>query len=105
MVDKKTTDENSEFWQMERAYEAMREAEKSTGGPAFPTKWRDGMSLRDYFAAAALHVGLSDTAERWELDRWFGRDAVGIRREQIMSHRAYDFADAMLEARKREASK
>lgn len=69
---------------------------KDTGGAAFPqfawnafeekTTAYGGMTLRDYFAAAALQGMLSDSnlqADYFEFSR-----------------RAYEMADAMLEARK-----
>lgn len=60
--------------------------------PAFPTlrdngssPWtQDGMTLRDYFAAAAL-TGLLDQA--------------GTLRDKVLAKWAYDLADAMLKAR------
>ena len=67
-------------------------AEK-TGGPAFPFKCQGtttapetyyGMTLRDYFAAKALPVVMPD-------NRVYPRDAARA---------AYQFADAMMEARK-----
>jgi hypothetical protein len=66
------------------------------GGPAFPIQpfrqpngdfdWgRDGMSLRDYFAAAALQGVLANPAR---FDGW-----------TESAERAYRFADAMLAKR------
>ena len=67
--------------------------------PAFPTvlddgcSWTQGMTLRDYFAAQAMNrfTYLDITNEKsegyWEFD--FGSAA----------HKAYLYADAMLEAR------
>lgn len=66
------------------------------GGPAFPTHWRDevaGMSLRDYFAAqiASGMAAFSGTA--------------GISYDpSSIAGRSYQVADAMLVARKTEAS-
>jgi hypothetical protein len=69
--------------------------DKDTGGPAFPTteenyssaKWSfDGMSLRDYFAAKAMHALVSLP------------DACGS--VNFFATEAYRYADAMLEARK-----
>jgi len=71
----------------------MSEQQINDGGPAFPTldnteHWRHlGLSIRDYFAAAALHGLLANpdaNGSRWE----FADDA-------------YIHADAMLERRKR----
>ena len=70
---------------------------KDTGGPAFPIpllpgqSWQgmapcDGMTLRDYFAAKAMHASMTaDPANEAPVDchaRW-----------------AYEMADAMLKAR------
>ena len=68
---------------------------KDNGGPAFPTAEAnyhnenmrsEGLSIRDYFAAKALHASLSldpaNAASSEEHARW-----------------AYEMADAMLEAR------
>ena len=64
----------------------------SDGGPAFPTLFIEpdygsgyaGMTLRDYFAAAALQGNLIEpTANNDEVAKW-----------------AYSLADAMLKARK-----
>ena len=57
------------------------------GGPAYPTpagvQHNDGMTLRDYFAAAALQGNLIEpTANNDEVAKW-----------------AYSLADAMLKAR------
>jgi hypothetical protein len=71
-------------------------AEKN-GGPAFPTatmagRILGGMSLRDYFAAAALQGilagGFADTVPHDDVRG--GRDAAFF---------AYQYADAMLAAR------
>jgi hypothetical protein len=71
------------------------------GGPAFPVAptmnpdgsvWyhgKDGMSLRDYFAAAALQGFLAQPLDS-------GCNYV----PRLCAQSAYDFADAMLAARK-----
>ena len=67
------------------------------GGPAFPnvpsdpgyTQWDTGMTLRDYFAAAALQGIVSDP-NNWSNSK---KDMESV------SHAAYEFADAMLKAR------
>jgi hypothetical protein len=63
----------------------------NTGGPAFPTpagiQQNDGMSLRDYFAAAALQP-LVTSAIKLDHVKW---DAT--------AQHAYLIADAMLKAR------
>ena len=54
----------------------------TTGGPAFPSQgYDDGMTLRDWFAALAMHAVIMD-----------GRDSPAD-----VASRAYRFADAMLE--------
>ena len=65
---------------------------KETGGAAFPTTldqvngFRDGMTLRDYFAAKALTGMLADSELKATPDEF--------------ATRSYALADAMLEARK-----
>ena len=77
---------------------------KDTGGPAYPIadpfsvkgpaterealRLRDGMSLRDYFAAKAMQGFAADDNAAWQ-------DGV-----TGMARAAYSWADAMLEARK-----
>ena len=56
------------------------------GGPAFHN---DGLSLRDYFAAAALQGIISDASVLASLKK----DG------ELVSRSAYAFADAMLKAR------
>jgi hypothetical protein len=65
------------------------------GGPAFPTAAdnghstnQDGMSLRDYFAAAALQGFLSN-------------QALATIHQSELAKGAYEYADAMIEARKK----
>lgn len=82
------------------------------GGPAYPS-WdvpgeldgpvTRGMSLRDYFAAAALSNPALCTgqAQDYEIRAWFGKDACGITRAQIVERQAHDYADAMMKVRKR----
>ena len=68
----------------------MTTAHKETGGPAFPVpagcgeEW--GMTLRDYFAAKAMHGLMSIEASE-------------TKRISVLAKIAYNFADAMLEAR------
>lgn len=70
------------------------------GGLAFPSEYyaNAGMSLRDYFAAAALSVAL---------DNWKSFNARQEDDEEpsidLVAREAYDIADAMLTARKEEA--
>ena len=62
----------------------------NTGGPAFPfavtdeARISDGMTLRDYFAAKAMHARLTTYKGSWY---------AGVAEE------AYEAADAMMEAR------
>lgn len=85
-------------------------SEQHDGGPAFPVAenhavaadigWTCGMSLRDYFAAAAL-TGIMANPERWkdiaaryEAGRMSYDDASASN-----ATKAYSIADAMLRAR------
>jgi hypothetical protein len=67
------------------------------GGPAFPKNWisqkpdDQGMSLRDYFAAAALQGYLA----AWPKD---GENMLTTKKKAAED--CYEIADAMLEARK-----
>jgi hypothetical protein len=67
--------------------------EKYDGGPAFPAMHFDladnehGMTLRDYFAAAAMQGLLSRV----------GHDKINV--HDVLAQRTYQIADAMLEAR------
>lgn len=65
-------------------------SEDNVGGAAFPTPNDPlylGMSLRDYFAATALQGLLSRG----------GHDKINV--HDVLAQRAYQIADAMLEAR------
>jgi hypothetical protein len=68
-------------------------ADTNTGGPAFPSPalqtFKEGMTLRDYFAAKAMQ-GLMGRA-------WGDMDADKLFRTWANS--AYKMADAMLKAR------
>ena len=57
-----------------------------TGGPAFPVGNVNGMSLRDYFAAKAMQSFLGGDYDLYP---------------QEATQKAYEIADAMLEARER----
>lgn len=81
---------------------------ENDGGPAFPDYHEvleygsSGMSLRDYFAAAALQ-GYSSNARVMDkaIDEW--DDGKGPRPTciaEFLSGLSYEVADAMLEARK-----
>lgn len=87
---------------------------KDHGGPVFPQRFENhgtepvdffveilpgkfqqfgGMTMRDYFAAEAMHAFIS---------RWAGHDSYdesGGGFQRVAGH-AYEMADAMLEARK-----
>lgn len=79
------------------------------GGPAYPQAFADGkgwphsyglegMSLRDYFASQAMGGFLSGLQEGP-----FLRDGIVLTFQEIQKHlseTAYQYADAMLEARK-----
>ncbi len=72
-----------------------------TGGPAFPSEYTQprniGMTLRDYFASAALQglcAGFSAIDSRWPRDD----EPEGY---DVVAEHAYHIADAMLKARQR----
>ena len=69
-----------------------------TGGPAFPAQWDDkdneGMTLRDWFAGQALAGACAMWCE--SAGRMVNPDAA-------VAGWAYEIADAMLEARAKEA--
>lgn len=86
---------------------------QDNGGPAFPTEnarqtgnttWHyEGMTLRDYFAAKAMHALVTEppwgdggiaTVHSWSKD-FHGGDAIAR-----FAHASYKMADAMLAARK-----
>jgi len=75
----------------------MRETtmtDKQTGGPAFPSPYDDdeGMTLRDYFAAKALPVVITD---------WLNTGDIFQDPElaEVIARDCYIVADAMLRAR------
>lgn len=82
-------------------------SEKETGGPAFPFKFahsnneyisgEDGMDLRDYFAAKAMQA-LITKGEQIAVHTEKGTLLLPAR--QGIPGLAYEYADAMLEARK-----
>ena len=72
-------------------------SETNTGGPAFPTEvWdsegvpqhTEGMTLRDYFAAKAMHAFLM-------------RPTSMTAPDEVLAEDAYNTADAMLKAREK----
>lgn len=75
----------------------------NTGGPAFPfpaytypngeiNSGEGGMTLRDYFAAKAMHSMLSD-------DAYSDRTETAAEWLEIVAKSSYEMADAMLSAR------
>lgn len=78
------------------------------GGPAFPLPLGNedidpsvsGMTLRDYFAAKAMAALIGQTgtemADQAMIDNGFGNGQV----DRLVAKCAYDYADAMLQARK-----
>jgi hypothetical protein len=69
-------------------------SEIKTGGPAFPIHWQtheNGMTMRDYFAAKAMHAALMTV-----------KPQKGNTMDDVVTHAAttaYLVADAMLKAR------
>lgn len=64
---------------------------QETGGPAFPSDAPqnfEGMTLRDYFAAALVSSGT------------VFKSSVPVNTPELVASQAYQLADAMLEARK-----
>ena len=76
-------------------------SEIETGGPAFPfaftdeSRVSDGMTLRDYFAAKAMHAMVRGALH----GTVFGDTDEGARNCAIYADVAYSMADAMLAAR------
>ena len=76
---------------------------KKDGGPAFPSHGsmgevvQSGMSLRDYFAAAAMQ-GMCSDAQIIQALRQVSKD-IQISEAATMGKVAYGYADAMLAAR------
>jgi hypothetical protein len=69
---------------------------KSDGGPVFPDPMAAGISVRDYFAAAALTGLLSTAAEKYI-------DSYGtVRARERVAEDAYFIADAMLAQREKQ---
>lgn len=83
------------------------------GGPAFPVtplynehgralaQASSGMTLRDYFAAFAMHAELTTCGVPGEAaDALIATaDAMGVEPAERMAQNAYEMADAMLKAR------
>lgn len=80
------------------------------GGPAFPRTGvgnagqqydvppQDGMSLRDYFAAKAMHAVLTNDKRFVAVAETYEKEA-GIGSRDAVAQYAYEYADAMLRAR------
>ena len=66
---------------------------KETGGPAFPTPAHnlnnDGMTLRDYFAAALVTSGTVFKSD------------VSVDTPELVAKQAYELADAMIKERRK----
>ena len=66
---------------------------KETGGPAFPSQrehtTKEGMTLRDYFAARSMHGLLANSK--------ISLPTIGA--EKMLAEASYQMADAMLKAR------
>jgi len=66
----------------------------NTGGQAFPDKYTNGMTLRDYFAAKAMPIFMA------EMDGPDGDNPGGPTwQSHQVAELAYEVADAMLKAR------
>ena len=70
---------------------------KDDGGPAFPVEQhdKDGMTLRDYFAAKAMqaYITIGHTA----LGKQYSHNPGAV--NQIIAMASYETADAMMKAR------
>ena len=67
---------------------------------AFPDRYRDGMTLRDYMAAQAMQGMLA--AKGWHPNFMFPADFnfdAGQRAADSVAAASYQYADAMLKAR------
>lgn len=76
---------------------------QDNGGPAFPcppSHLSSGITLRDYFAAAALTGLLSDNATCQQISQQATKR--GIDNDEATSITAYEYADAMLAARNKQ---
>lgn len=78
---------------------------KDDGGAAFPlfleerAHWNDGMSMRDYFAAAALQGLLSDISENIPCLDQSNPLPEQLKWSAYKAQSAYRLADAMLKER------
>ena len=62
---------------------------QAAGGNAFPDQYYPGLTIRDYFAAAALTGYLAA----------YAGDGIALPDEKNAAQAAYEYADAMLTAR------
>lgn len=69
------------------------------GGPAFPhaNTRNDGMTLRDYFAAKAMHVFIDRLYNLTKDGMMISNGDTGI--AEVAAYKAYAMADAMIKAR------
>lgn len=67
---------------------------------AYREKLDGGLTIRDFFAGQYMAAAMerAGSCKEYELRAMFG-DRGGVRREEIAAKLAYQFADAMLEAR------
>lgn len=65
-----------------------------------PKAGHDEITIRDFFAAQYMAAAMerAGSCKEYELRAMFG-DRGGIRREEIAAKLAYQFADAMIDAR------
>lgn len=78
------------------------------GGAAFPQSADNengvsdcGMSMRDYFAAAAMTGELAMMSSKAEFDSWISKSSVdGLDPKLFLARRCYEIADAMIKARR-----
>lgn len=81
--------------------------QRDDGGPAFPlhdsgdTATRPGMSLRDYFAAAALQGWLSGPCQGDVLDDYEDDSTAFSDHCAAVARTCYAYADAMMRERER----
>jgi hypothetical protein len=79
---------------------------KPDGGPAFPSdpafygdKAGPGMSLRDYFAAAALQGWLAGPCDGHTMDEYADEPEAFAEHQAEVARACYAYADAMLAER------
>ena len=67
-------------------------SKENNGGPAYPTQGYEGLTVRDYFAAKAMHGWLASYPES-------NQHPVVTHHENMVAELSYLMADAMLKAR------